>query len=68
MDPATIAMIIEALAKAAVVGYNLYNDSSSVLSESDAKLIHDALVKAEAATALLRPKANLALDEASQKV
>jgi hypothetical protein len=66
MDPATIIAAIQALASLVQEGVKLYNDSNTVLSETDTAAIHAALLKAEEATAALRPKVDAALEAAAQ--
>lgn len=63
MTAAEIAMLIEALATAVRVGYQTYNDTTSIINEEDANKIHAALLKAQAATAEIRPRVNAMLDE-----
>ncbi len=62
--------IIQLLAMATKAGLELYQDYQSgkaVLSESDAKKIHAALLDAEAATAALRPLVDAALEAAANR-
>lgn len=66
MNPLLIAQILEALASAASSAYSLYEQSKETMSATDAAAIHAALLQAEAATALLRPKVDEALDAASK--
>jgi hypothetical protein len=58
-----IIQILEALANAAAQIAPLFEDGKSVLSETDAHAVHDALSKAEAATATLRPQVDAALSQ-----
>lgn len=67
MGVSEIVLILEALAKAAEIGYKVYNDTNEVLSEEDAQKIHAALLKAQAATNELRPLVDAALEEAKSK-
>ncbi len=66
MNPLLIAQLIEALASVAQEGMALYTNGKTVLSETDLQVIHAALLKAEAATAALRPQVDAALDAASK--
>lgn len=65
MDPATLIAALQLLAQLVQEGVKLYSDSSAVLSETDQKEIHVALVNAEAATASLRPQVDAALTAAA---
>lgn len=67
MGVSEIVLILEALAKAAEIGYKAYNDTNEVLNEEDAQKIHAALLKAQAATNELRPLVDAALEEAKSK-
>lgn len=67
MNPLLIAQILEALANVATEGMALYQQGQTVMSETDAAAIHAALLKAEAATAALRPQVDAALDAAAKK-
>ena len=61
-----IIQILEALANAAAQIAPLFQEGKAVLSETDAGAVHDALVKAEAATASLRPQVDAALGQAAR--
>jgi hypothetical protein len=64
MSVTLVIQILEALANVASQIVPLFTDGKSVLTESDAAQVHAALVKAEAATATLRPQVDAALGEA----
>lgn len=66
MNPLLIAQILEALASAAQTGMQLYQEGKATMSANDAAAVHAALLKAEDATAALRPKVDAALDAASR--
>ncbi len=66
MDPLTIAKVLEALAEVALTVYNDYETGKVVLSSDDAAVVHNALLKAEEATSMLRPQVDAALEAASQ--
>lgn len=66
MNPLLIAQILEALASAAQTGMQLYQEGQATMSATDAAAVHAALLKAEAATAALRPQVDAALDAASK--
>lgn len=65
MSVTLIIQILEALANAAAQIVPLFEEGKSVLSETDANAVHDALSKAEAATATLRPQVDAALSQAA---
>lgn len=67
MNPLTIIQALEALASLIGEVAPLVSSGQSVISETDANAIHAALLKAEAATALLRPQVDAALDAASKE-
>ncbi len=66
MDPATLVSLIQLAAKLAQSGVQLYEDSKSVLSETDIAKIKAALAEAQKATAAYRPLVDAALNEAAQ--
>lgn len=66
MNPLLIAQLLETLASVAQEGMDLYSQGKAVWSETDAAAVHAALLKAEAATASLRPQVDAALDAASK--
>lgn len=65
MNPATLVQVIEALAAVVSDGVSLFQQGQAVLSETDAAKIHDALLKAETATASMRPQVDAALQAAA---
>jgi hypothetical protein len=67
MDPLTMIAIINALSSVVQEGVKLYNNSETVLSQTDAQAIHEALLKAEAATKALRPQVDAALSAAAAR-
>lgn len=67
MDPLTIIAGLTAATKAAMELYQQYEAGKVVLSQQDAQLVHEALVNAEAATALLRVQVDAALDAAANR-
>lgn len=67
MGPLEIIAAIEAATKLGVELYNDYQQGRVILSETDAKAVHDALVKAQAATANLRPLVDAALSAAAAR-
>lgn len=67
MDPLEIIAAIEAATKLGMELYNDYQAGRVVLSETDAKAVHDALAKAQAATANLRPLVDAALAAAAAR-
>lgn len=66
MSPILIAQLIEALAKVVTEGMSIYADGKAVMAASDLAAVHVALLKAEAATASLRPQVDAALDAAAK--
>lgn len=66
MSVTLVIQILEALANVAGQIVPLFRDGKSVLSETDAAQVHAALMKAEAATATLRPQVDAALAEAAK--
>lgn len=67
MDPITIIATLDAAVKLAMTLYGDYQAGRVILSETDAKAVHDALVKAQAATANLRPLVDAALAAAAAR-
>lgn len=67
MNPILLAQILEALATAAQTGLQLWQQGQATMSATDAQAIHDALLKAEAATDTLRPAVDQALAAASSR-
>lgn len=67
MTAAAIAQLLEALASVTIEAYSAYEASQTVISATDAKTIHEALLAAEDATAQLRPKVDAALAAAAAK-
>jgi hypothetical protein len=65
MPVALIIQILEALASIIGQIMPLITQGEAVLSQTDAQAIHDALAKAEAATATLRPQVDAALTAAA---
>lgn len=65
MPVALIIQILEALANIVAQVVPLVTQGQAVLSQTDAAAIQAALQKAEAATALLRPQVDAALDAAA---
>jgi hypothetical protein len=59
--------VLQALAAAATAIAPLVQQGAAVMSQTDAKAVHDALTQAEAATAALRPQVDAALQAAAQK-
>lgn len=66
MNPLLLVQLVEALAAVVSEGVGLFQQGQAVLSETDAAAIHAALLKAEAATASLRPQVDAALEAAAQ--
>lgn len=60
-----IIEFIEIGAKLISIGSNAYNAIQSTLSETDLQKIQAALAASQAATALIRPQVDAALDEAA---
>lgn len=67
MDPITIIATLNAAVQLAMTLYGDYQAGRVILSETDAKAVHDALVKAQAATANLRPLVDAALAAAAAR-
>jgi hypothetical protein len=67
MNPLTIIQAIEALAAIVSDAADLVQTGRAVLSETDTQAIHAALLKAEAATAAMRPQVDAALAAAAQR-
>lgn len=67
MPVAMIVQLIQLAAQLIQTGVNAYVSIKGTLSLTDQKAIHDALVSAEAASALLRPQVDAALDAAAKK-
>lgn len=65
MPVAVILQILEALASIAAQVAPLIQQGETVLSATDAQAIRDALAKAEAATATVRPAVDAALAAAA---
>jgi hypothetical protein len=65
MNPILLAQILQALATAAETGLRLWQQGQATLSATDAQAIHEALLKAEAATDALRPQVDQALQAAA---
>jgi hypothetical protein len=66
MDAVLVIKGLTAAVEAAQALYNDYQAGRTVLSESDAQAVHQALLDAEAATAALRPIVDDALDRAAK--
>lgn len=66
MSVTSIIQILQALAVTVSEVAPLLGQGEAALSQSDAAAIHTALLKAEAATATLRPQVDAALAAASQ--
>ena len=66
MTVTLIIQILEALAATAAEIAPLFAAGQSVLAQGDAAQIHAALLKAQAATAALRPQVDAALDAAAK--
>lgn len=66
MDPTTIVNLIELAAKLVQSGIDLYNNSQSVLSETDIAKIKATLAEVQKATAEFRPLVDAALDDAAK--
>ena len=67
MDPITIITTAEAAIKLLMDLYGDYQAGKVILSETDAKAAHDALVKAQQTTANLRPLVDAALAAAATR-
>jgi len=67
MNPLTIIQAIEALSAIIADATELVQTGKAVLSETDTQAIHAALLKAEAATAAMRPQVDAALSAAAAK-
>jgi O-succinylbenzoate synthase len=67
MSAALIVQLITTLAQAVGEIAPLVAQGQAVLSQSDAAAVHAALVKAEAATASLRPQVDAALSAAAAR-
>lgn len=65
MDALAIIQALTAATNLAMQLYGQYQAGQVVLSETDAKAVHDALVKAQEATANLRPLVDAALAAAA---
>ncbi len=66
MSATLIIQILEALANIAGQVVPLFTQGQTVLSETDVAAVHAALVKAEQATAALRPQVDAALAQAAK--
>jgi hypothetical protein len=66
MTATLIIQILEALANIVSQVVPLFVQGQSVLSATDAASVHAALLKAEQATAALRPQVDAALSQAAQ--
>ena len=67
MNPVLIIEALTAAAKAAKDLFDAIEQGREVINEQDAQAIHEKLLEAEAATAILRPKVDAALQAASQR-
>lgn len=65
MNSLVLIQALEAIASLVGEIAPLVQSGQAVLSETDATAIHAALLKAEAATAALRPQVDAALDAAA---
>jgi hypothetical protein len=65
MSITLIIQLIEALASSVAQIAPLFGEGQAVLSQSDASAVHAALLKAEQATAALRPQVDAALAAAA---
>lgn len=65
MDALAVIQALTAATNLAMQLYDQYQAGQVVLSETDAKAVHDALTKAQAATANLRPLVDAALAAAA---
>lgn len=67
MDAETIVTLITSLADLVAKLAPLATQGGAVLNETDAGAVHAALLRAEDATAALRPQVDAALDAAAAK-
>lgn len=67
MGVEAIIALIAAGTQAIQTGYNLYQQSQSTMSETDLAKIKAALEQAQAATAIIRPQVDAALDAAAKE-
>lgn len=67
MSATLIIQIINGLVAAISALVPLFEEGKSVMSQTDAQAIKDALTKAQEATAALRPQVDAALDAAAQE-
>jgi len=67
MDATQIVSLITSLADLVAKLAPLATQGGAVLSETDANAVHGALLKAEEATAALRPQVDAALDAAAAR-
>jgi hypothetical protein len=66
MSVTLIIQILEALASIVAQVAPLFAEGKDVLTETDAGAVHAALIKAEQATATLRPQVDAALAQAAK--